>query len=274
MEPPNDSGDGPPKATSSRVGARRRRLVAPKQRACNPQATNASNSEKTTASVSPTESSTTTSTTAANNSAPECNTTITTPTGTGDTTTLTLSAPDNNSDQCHQEPAKAAAPAAAAPARVEGLDSDGQQQQPLVTAGLLNVLDVPPVHLGQLPEPQSNNDVTSSVNAVRVLFRNRELQRLQRHQQQQQTSNPQSQTSSGRTQILNRASLVSANRRLIERQIEAIQAADSRRWNFDFRNCRPLARAGHRYVHINQPARNCRPLSDQKQSAPTRFNDH
>lgn len=34
--------------------------------------------------------------------------------------------------------------------------------------------------------------------------------------------------------------LVESNRRFIERQIDAMRLADSLRWNFDFRNCRPL----------------------------------
>ena len=43
------------------------------------------------------------------------------------------------------------------------------------------------------------------------------------------------------------AAIVEASRRLIERQIETLQDADSRRWNFDFRNCRPMNQPDHRF---------------------------
>jgi hypothetical protein len=43
-------------------------------------------------------------------------------------------------------------------------------------------------------------------------------------------------------------SIAETSRRLIERQLEAMQEADSRRWNFDFRACRPMHQSGHRYV--------------------------
>lgn len=50
------------------------------------------------------------------------------------------------------------------------------------------------------------------------------------------------------------AVVVEANRRLIERQIDAIREADGRRWNFDFSNCRPLNQSNHRY-YGHQPQR-------------------
>lgn len=63
--------------------------------------------------------------------------------------------------------------------------------------------------------------------------------------------------------------IVEANRRFIEKQIEAIQEADSRRWNFDFRNYRPLQQVGHRYIHSNTelppPIRNCHPVTSNPQ---------
>lgn len=65
----------------------------------------------------------------------------------------------------------------------------------------------------------------TQVNPVRVLFGDRQGR-------QQQAVN-----------------IVDINRRLIERQIEAIQAADSRRWNFDFRNCRPLLQSDSQQLH-------------------------
>lgn len=104
---------------------------------------------------------------------------------------------------------------------------------------------------------------TSTPSAVRALFRD----------QQQVIS------SSGTIrQPTQSAAIVNANRRLIARQIEAIQMADSRRWNFDFRHCRPMNQSGHRYVHYDPTRppntsssqttqRNCRPLNDQNQSA-------
>lgn len=55
--------------------------------------------------------------------------------------------------------------------------------------------------------------------------------------------------------------IINANRQLIERQIEAIQASDSLRWNFDFRNGRPMQPFGgqngqqRRYVYIEQQIR-------------------
>jgi len=44
-----------------------------------------------------------------------------------------------------------------------------------------------------------------------------------------------------------RDAVVEASRRLIERQIDAIREADSRRWNFDFSTCQPMHQPNHRY---------------------------
>jgi len=132
--------------------------------------------------------------------------------------------------------------------------------QPATSATLPTVSTIRPIEPTTTATPVVG--ATSSVSAVRVLFRNQQLQ----CQQVIHTS----QSNGARTRPA--ASIVSANRRLIERQIEAIQVADSRRWNFDFRNCRPLSQSGHRYVHCNDSSRlNCRPLNDQNQGAPNRF---
>lgn len=82
--------------------------------------------------------------------------------------------------------------------------------------------------------------------AVRILFREQQLQLLRQQvisgREARAASPSGTCTSSEQSQNQNRAaaSIIEANRRLIERQIEAIREADSRRWNFDFRNCQPL----------------------------------
>lgn len=112
------------------------------------------------------------------------------------------------------------------------------------------------------PEPTrlaTSRGRLSTSSVVRVLFRDQQEQQQQHPQEQQQRQNvirgqSVSHTSSiGLTvrPVNQSASIVEANRRLVERQIEAIQMADSTRWNFDFRNCRPMHLAGHRYVHCS-----------------------
>lgn len=135
---------------------------------------------------------------------------------------------------------------------------------------------------------KSDSDENSRASAVRILFSHNQDQR--RRSLDQQTANLTDQAATAATaptateqssrpnlsaahRILLRQrsvpSIVNANRRLIERQIEEIQSNDGRRWNFDFRNCRPLAVSGHRYVYdlnqqINAPQRDqCRPASEQ-----------
>lgn len=121
------------------------------------------------------------------------------------------------------------------------------------------------------------SDFSQSVSAVRVLFRDQHP--LQRQQVNLNTNNPITGNRVSHSARLSRqlsasstTAIVDANRRLIERQIEAMQEADSRRWNFDFRNCRPLNQSGHRYMHYNEPA--LRPLGDQNQSVVARFDTH
>lgn len=130
--------------------------------------------------------------------------------------------------------------------------------------------------LASLPPASSDVSHNWPGAAVRILFKDEHDHQLQQQQVDQNDSvslvTPVNRSSS---------SIVSANRRLIERQIEALQAADSRRWNFNFRECRPLAQAGHRYVHcmgnnsISSTPRTCRmPLNDQNQSQDTRFDNN
>lgn len=163
----------------------------------------------------------------------------------------------------------------------------------------------------------SNTDdviVTPQVNAVRVLFKDQQdkeqalpqQNQLIGHQQQDLADGtlPQQTTIIGGDRIVRpvnrvvpqlQATIVSANRQLIERQIEAIQEADSRRWNFDFRTCRPLDLTDHRYIHLSVDSRNinrnyfamnnddnnnndnnntdinCRPLSDRNSNIASRL---
>lgn len=191
----------------------------------------------------------------------------------------------------------------------------------------------PQLLLPSLSPPNTNTSnqglLASHANAVRVLFKDHQdkEQELPPHdleQQQviqvdydqgvaaaaaaptQQTTNTtntsiRTTTGSGFLRPVNRvapqvqATIVSANRRLIERQIEAIQEADSRRWNFNFRACRPLGLADHRYQHLsplepsntnrrnvvtsndnnnnnNDTVTNCRPLGDQNANRLTNNN--
>lgn len=126
------------------------------------------------------------------------------------------------------------------------------------------------------PETIIEEPTTLSANPVRVLFRDQQQQLLSTNQ----STNVQSDSTNSLRGLASAAQveanpIVIANRRFIERQIEAIQMADSYRWNFDFQNCRPLAQTGHRYIHCtSQTLRNCRPLNDQNQSAATRFNSN
>lgn len=94
-----------------------------------------------------------------------------------------------------------------------------------------------------------------SVNAVRVLFRSSSGHQLSSATSALVNNNYSLNATSNNGHNLLRQhhqqSIVNANRRLIERQIEAVREIDSLRWNFDFRNCRPLGLAGHRYVHCN-----------------------
>lgn len=147
--------------------------------------------------------------------------------------------------------------------------------------------------LDQRSTRQTNStDANCSVNAVRVLFKDQNVQQVSSTQANHVTD-LQPTTGDGEAQPADSAanqqsstvSVINASRRLIERQIEAIQVADSRRWNFDFRNCRPLDTPGHRYSQFRetaaQPTRltaastihTCRPLNDQTSSATNRFNN-
>ena len=147
---------------------------------------------------------------------------------------------------------------------------------------------------------QSNSATTTAAAAAaaRILFRDQQLQLLRNaidnnNRPTLSSNNNGNVTVSRATRPINRSpSIVEFNRRLIERQIEAIRMADSRRWNFDFRNCRPLNISGHRFVqcssldsvnnnsinsgnslhhhHATVPPqaaqRNCRPLNDKNQT--------
>lgn len=181
-------------------------------------------------------------------------------------------------------------------------------------------LTPPPLPPTSPVDGPTNNHVTDrnnanfiQANAVRVLFKNQQDKEQALPQQQQQlilSNHPEIPANGGNSQrgvqaqpvtppaapAVSRGSvgqlsrrlqapIVSANRRLIERQIEAMQEADSRRWNFDFRACRPLDLADHRYFHLsdsrnsmnndnnnnitdtitnnNNSNNNCRPLGDQ-----------
>lgn len=118
----------------------------------------------------------------------------------------------------------------------------------------------------------------SSVNAVRVLFQDQHHQQQQlllqqrtnlgtlygdrdnraeaaREQQSSDVEHPRQPPVS--------ASVINLNRQLIERQLEAIQAADSERWNFDFRQSRPLRIEGHRYQVVQCPRPSCRTLNER-----------
>lgn len=93
----------------------------------------------------------------------------------------------------------------------------------------------------------TSTDASCSTNAVRVLFRDRGREQVSINQASQLISQAAADGESVAGAPVTRRpsnSVVNANRRLIERQIEAIQVADSRRWNFDFRNCRPLYEPG------------------------------
>lgn len=121
------------------------------------------------------------------------------------------------------------------------------------------------------PETIIEEPTTLSANPVRVLFKDQQLTNQSPSTQSQMSSSLRDPTSTA--QVAN--PIVNANRRLIERQIEAIQMADSSRWNFDFQNCRPLTQTGHRYLHCTpETSRNCRPLNDQNQSVATRFHSN
>lgn len=123
------------------------------------------------------------------------------------------------------------------------------------------------------------NQTTNSNTAVRVLFREHQIQ-LRRSRQPQANSgcvtlvrtrprlisrslSDDSRSLCGpnecRLQLANLqspASIIDLNRQLIERQIETIREANSRRWNFDFGNCLPLDQIAHGHenctiVHLN-----------------------
>lgn len=129
------------------------------------------------------------------------------------------------------------------------------------------------------PETIIEEPKTLSANPVRVLFKDQQQQLTNQQSTNIISSNTQSPPLSNLRSAVSTAQvanpIVNANRRLIERQIEAIQAADSHRWNFDFQNCQPLTQTGHRYLY-NTPEtlRNCRPLNDQNQSIATRLNSN
>lgn len=178
--------------------------------------------------------------------------------------------------------------------------SDSQQQSDRSQAPPVCAKCIPIAHqetnlpLGILDEcstTQTNStDANHSVNAVRVLFKDQNLEQVPsghacRAANSQVATVDSNASAATPNQQQPSISVVSASRRLIERQIEAIQVADSHRWNFDFRNCRPLNAPGHRYTHFrdlaSQPARmssadtlqSCRPLSDQTLSTTNRFNN-
>lgn len=129
------------------------------------------------------------------------------------------------------------------------------------------------------PELSSTNQ--SSVNAVRVLFRDQSSTPLPSSGATTGTSELQNPPSNPPTLGLQPplANVAILNRRLIERRLEAIQAADSRRWNFDFRRCRPLRIEGHRYQDVQCPPSGpqsapCRMVSEQDiQDTETRFSN-
>lgn len=116
----------------------------------------------------------------------------------------------------------------------------------------------------QLQPPTPRPPRSGSNSAVRVLFRDHQQQQViggqcssggtsHGHHSGQITGNTCNEVESsiegdpGPPFALS-LSVAEANRRLIERQIEAMRAADSRRWNFDFANCAPMNQPGHRYV--------------------------
>lgn len=137
----------------------------------------------------------------------------------------------------------------------------------------------------------------ASINPVRVLFQHQDQEHHQQEQEQEQEPQPnpqqegQQQTISCRLsdsddyartrpdepsiQASVSTSVIDLNRQLIERQLEAMQAADSQRWNFDFRLNRPLGIEGHRYQVVQFPRPNRRTLSEQnihQTNTGTRFN--
>lgn len=137
---------------------------------------------------------------------------------------------------------------------------------------------------------------SASVNPVRVLFQDQQQTQLHPHQQEELQLLVGQQTSSDEGDIIRAwpneqlpsdteppsqapgpISVINLNRQLIERQLEAMQAADSQRWNFDFRQNRPLRIEGHRYqvVQCIRPNRNTlNERNNQQTNMGTRSNDY
>lgn len=132
----------------------------------------------------------------------------------------------------------------------------------------------PPTHAPpQVPSPSPVSQAPKRRSSTSTMSTNQIIQTIQTSTQIANIA-PTSQVSPQSFDIDSHMSIMNANKQFLEEQIEALQANDGLRWNFDFRAGRPRnSNKTHRYVYLDYSPIGCCSTGDDAGSTDHEHNE-